>query len=511
MKSKLFLTVIAAVLYIGTANAQITLATQRALLAENEKTILDHRISKYTTFTIDTKGLTDLLNSNRGKGKFRLRINDELDWTIDLELNDLRAPNYQATYTTDDGEFEVKEPFTVNTFKGRTSEGQPVRFTIDEKTFFGVILGGNYHYVIRPANDFTNNRDDKSFIVYKSWDLIDDDSSTDDVHDAMEIANEEFAEWNDSYLYSSYGICSYVIRLAIEADYEFHQNKGGSVNSPEGPTISSMLSIINLIEGVYESTFGIKFSVTYQHVFTTASDPYTSNNSIQLLNELRTHWMKNNSNKVRDIVHLFTGKILTSNDPEYTANGQAYEDPFGIGNSSGYSLSRDRPDMYQSTAHEIGHNLTAVHPSYSTCLCDNPTASLMCQKDKSPNLWFCTQSFNEISSYISNLIGICGPHTICYGSTASVTASSAPSGFTWNKSSNLNLSGSGTSVIISAISNVNEAAWVSINSGGQELVRLNIRIGGPVISSIERPSSIPAYQTIRFTAKYDYLSGVGTS
>jgi hypothetical protein len=86
---------------------------------------------------------------------------------------------------------------------------------------------------------------------------------------------------------------------------------------------------------------------------------------------------------------------------------------------------------------------------------------------------------------------ISGSTTICSGSSYTFSASYAPAGFTWNKSSNLNLSGSGNSVSVSAVSGANGAGWVSINHGGSELARLNVWIG-PInltSSSVTGPSS----------------------
>ena len=120
----IFSAVITAVLCMGTAKSQITPSTQRASLTVNDRAILDKRISKYTAFTIDQRELTNYLYGNGGAGQFRLQVDENLDWTIDLELNDMRAPDYRATYTTDEGTFEVKEPFVVNTFKGKTSDGR---------------------------------------------------------------------------------------------------------------------------------------------------------------------------------------------------------------------------------------------------------------------------------------------------------------------------------------------------------------------------------------------------
>lgn len=102
MKIKfIFSAISVAVLCMGMANGQITPSTQRASLSENDRAILNHHLSNYTAFTIDLQELVNYLYGNGGIGQFRLRIDEDLDWTIDLELNDMRAFDYRATYTTD--------------------------------------------------------------------------------------------------------------------------------------------------------------------------------------------------------------------------------------------------------------------------------------------------------------------------------------------------------------------------------------------------------------------------
>ena len=152
MRTKFILTlIITTVLSMGTVMSQITPAVRSAVLTESERTLVDQRLSRYSTFTMDKTELVETLNSRERSGQVRIRVNENLDWTIDLELNDLRAPGYRSTYTTDEGTFESTESFVVNTYKGTTSDGRTVRFTIDENTFFGVVLGDNDHYVIRSA------------------------------------------------------------------------------------------------------------------------------------------------------------------------------------------------------------------------------------------------------------------------------------------------------------------------------------------------------------------------
>jgi len=72
-----------AFLCIGTVNAQLTSSTQKASLTDRDRAIVDQRVSRYTAFTIDKKELTEYFHSRNGSGQFRLRIDENLDWTIE--------------------------------------------------------------------------------------------------------------------------------------------------------------------------------------------------------------------------------------------------------------------------------------------------------------------------------------------------------------------------------------------------------------------------------------------
>ena len=155
-----------AVLCLGKINAQIMPTITKVALLEQDKATINQRLSEYTTFTMDKRALIDSLQKY-GRYQFQIRIDERQDWTLDLQFNDMRASDYKQTYISDEGKFEYK-PFILNTYKGKTSNDQIARFTIDENNFFGVILDNQYHYVIRPAKDYTGNSTDESLIVYKS-------------------------------------------------------------------------------------------------------------------------------------------------------------------------------------------------------------------------------------------------------------------------------------------------------------------------------------------------------
>lgn len=423
MKIKLVLsTIIVAFLCIGTAISQIVPHIKKVSLVESDKKVLDQRINKYTTFTMDRKELKENLYSNGGKGQFRVKIDENLDWTLDLEFNDMRSPEFKQTYTTDKGEFEWNEPFIVNTFKGKTSDGKIARFTIDENNFFGVIFDDNDHYVIRAVNDFTKDAktsSNETLVAYKYSDLIPDrnDNDFDYINDALEVPEKsepsnDVTNKNTNKLLSSLS-CMYYLRIATDADYEFYQACGSNLIN----TYSYIFSTLNIASGVYEKTFKMVFVVTFQNVMTTNTIYTVTNDYGALLEQIRSYWNSNRAGVARNIAHIFSGK----SDFALGASGAAWRgniDPTytRISASRAYGFTIYQPlgairETYQIVAHEIGHNLNAVdNPSANDCNCGLPTpyppsasiASVMCQGHKARNLYFCSQSKTEITNFINN-------------------------------------------------------------------------------------------------------------
>ena len=396
MKAKFIFSVFfIAVLCMGKMNAQIIPTITKIALLEQDRATLNQHISEYTTFTIDKRALIDSLYKN-GRCQFQIHVDEQRNWTLDLQFNDMRSPDYKQTYISNEGELEYK-PFLLNTFKGKTSNNQIARFTVDENNFFGVILDNQYHYVIRPAKDYTKNSSDESLIVYKSSDIILEDETFDYINDALKPPKDSIGQ--DILMRStaaSYVPCSSYLQIATDADYEFYQAKGSNL----AKTYSDIFSVLNIIGGVYESTFDMKFIVTRQNVWTTTS-PYTATLGLNLLTQFTDYWNSNMTGVPRNIAHLFTGKNAVD------AFGIAWVAQINhpiwhyVSPSYAYAVSWLRPEMYQTTAHEIGHNLGAGD-NPSGCSCGTPSASVMCQLIKDPNLWFCQTSINEITPWLAH-------------------------------------------------------------------------------------------------------------
>ena len=494
MKNKILISiVIVTVLSLETINAQVIPSIRKASLTENDQTILDQHISKYATFTIDKKDLIDNLYGNGGTGQFRLRIDEQLDWTIDLEFNDMRAPDFRQEYVSYEGTFEYKE-FSLNTFKGRTSNNQIARFTIDEDNFFGVIINDMEHYIIRPTKDYTKNSADESFIVYKNLDIIITEDDFDYLNDALEtqeniengfINRDEFGNTELGGGFPSRANCL-KLRLAIDADYTIYQAFGSNLPN----TYSYMLSLINIVDGIYEETFGLNIMITYQNIWTSTSSPnYPYGSSYGGYNDLfaqfAVYWRAiSQATVTRNNVHLFhnktgwgsAGHIGQIDDPSIMFNPA----------SGAYSMSSYDPLQYFITTHEISHNMGANHPPIGLSNCDNSIMGGL-NTTQPITLYFCNYSINEISTCLnansyklytnlcSGTMAIWGPEVVCNGGSYFGLANPPSGTIYWTVSNTTNF----------AVNPTGNPTAVSRRGSGTGSATLSARTGsasGPVVA-----------------------------
>jgi hypothetical protein len=400
MKNRI-LHIILGLLFALHVQSQINPPVEKVRLSEHDIAILNGHIKQYVTFYLEKSELVDSLYKI-GKTLFRLNIDKERDWTVELQFNDMRSPDYVATYETEKDVFKY-EDYILNTFKGYTSDGKIARFTIDKDNFFGVILNKETHFVIRPTKDLTHNEKDESLIVYESSDLIPEENSGDYIEDAIKTSESEKSQLQSTSDSSPiFNDCPVYLGIATDADLEFYQDNGYNLNS----TYNAVFTVLNVVEGVYESTFNMRFVVTFQNVYTSSSNPYGTINSSNLLSTFRDYWQSNRTNVPRHIAHLFTGKEL---DGTYNGTvGKAYTGH--IRDSYAYGLSQNHSNLNSITAHEIGHNFNAGHASNSNCQCSYANSSIMCASSSTPHsLWFCDESVNQIENCMMavRLVPIC--------------------------------------------------------------------------------------------------------
>ena len=158
-----------------------------------------------------------------------------------------------------------------------------------------------------------------------------------------------------------------LVEIAIDADVEFCQQNGSSLNN----TLADIENVMNGVSALYEAQVGARFEITTVIVRTAEADPYTFTIAGGLLNQFKGHW---NTTKVavhRDLAHLFTGKDLDG-----TAFGAGFYS-VACSQANGYALSQSHfsanfDERVAATAHYPGRNFSANH-------CDGePDCAVMC-------------------------------------------------------------------------------------------------------------------------------------
>ncbi|MEJ7712884.1 MAG: M12 family metallo-peptidase [Pyrinomonadaceae bacterium] len=373
---------------------------------------IDHYVSKHELVSLNAR---DAAKRVRRDGRLTIASASQ-NFEIELTPHDLRASNYTAIDVAAGGASRQVETGPVRTYKGTTMGAEAeARFTVDDNTIEGVIITGQEKYFVESLRKYKPTAKATDFVLYKSSDVYHDggDECAVTLDYQAENAFENFAARPVSGSaavtpeIAEAGTAYKEVELATEADFEYVSALGGAAAAN-----NEILSILNQVEGIYKAELGISFRVSHQSTWTDAADPYTKEVSSELLEEFRAYWNINRSNVQRDLAHLWTGKDIYSIDST-TGNrntnnvGVAYKSVTCNAPSYGYGLTERRIDpagKVRVTAHEIGHNFGASHPSDSAC--DNTIMSAT--GSSSTVSTFCQVSRDEVNNHLVNYSGCLG-------------------------------------------------------------------------------------------------------
>jgi hypothetical protein len=276
--------------------------------------------------------------------------------TFDLDLvpHDLRAPHYRAQVTREGGVVEPLEPGPVHTYRGtvRGLEGAEARFTLDGESVSGLIVTDDEWFYVEPERGFSKAADPASLVVYSSADLRAPTLGFCGTSLAQMVGTPDHPPVVDA---GKQGEIKPVVELATETDFEYVQVLGNPRKA-----IDEILSIMNKIDGAYEKQLGVNFSIVFQNAWDTRDDPFDSDDASDLLQQFRTYWNINNGSVERDLTHLWSAELFSSN-----TLGIAYVGVTCASAGYSYGLSQriaTGPGKFIVTAHEIGHNFNAFHP-----------------------------------------------------------------------------------------------------------------------------------------------------
>lgn len=390
---KSLITLLFAVFFLGTITAQNTINTQ---VKTDRLSTLDEKFSDYTIFSMDTRQLNDLRKSTSQTFSANISLSKNQSWDLVLIPNDLRAASYQAIVYTDKG--EQTWDYEVHTYKGYANQNteNEVRLTIKDDHVSGYISEGDDLYYIEPVRQIVKSSNSNDFVIYLTSDMTQTTNITcqaDHLQEGVEIVE------NDATLKSGGAAGCYTLELAIEADYEYYQIHGDESNN-------IIMGIMNEVEGVYSTDFGLDIDITYQGLYTTENDPYSDSitTSGYIISEFRNYWNSNKQDVHRDLAHLFTGRSMNG-----VSVGVAFTNATCSSVSFAYGVSQNIASFANSrfvlTAHEIGHNLNAQHSHGESC---SGGGSIMCSGVQPGAFYFSEAAKTAISAKLNAITDCLG-------------------------------------------------------------------------------------------------------
>jgi len=318
------------------------------------------------------------------------------DFEVQLQPNDLRAPNYRAEEVDADGVTRATAMAGVSTYKGNV-EGvwaSDARFTVTDNAVEGMIVTPGQSYFVESAQKYSASAAPTDYLIYTANDVRPDitRSCADTLEEQVSAGTKRImpnATSGDSpAVFSPFK----VVEIATEADFEYVQGVGGTAAAAN----QDILSIMNQVQAIYQRDIGLTFTVVFQHAWDTPNDPYTaSGDAVAVLREFTNYWNANFAASPRDVAHLWTGRNLGG--PAGVAwTGTVCSNPSGAYGIS--DLETMAPFRVTIPAHEIGHNFNATHCD-GQAGCDN--SIMVATQDPNNTSTFCPFSVNEITTYVN--------------------------------------------------------------------------------------------------------------
>lgn len=370
----------------ATTLAATPIVGQPQTLPLNHHQRVDAELHQYGSYRLD---LETFAHEVRTHGRVVLTLADRT-WDIELQPVDVRATDHRVEYATGR---RPRQGADIATYRGRVI-GEPnsdVRLLALPDLLQGFVRTDAGWVFIDPLRRFLApaSPDDgpsaDHLVVYRDVDLRNGLGScgNDDASVPLAVHGDGFVPYPMSLDVATHRTVS----IATDADYEYFKIYGS--NSEQ-----QIQGIINQVNSTFSSQVGITFAISFQNVWNTPNQPYTTTNTGLLLQQVTKEWNQHRTTVTRDLAHLFTGKTLDNNIIGSAWLGVVWRSP-----QSAYGVNQNFSAMAKLTAHEIGHNFNADHvcDCGSCSLCDgNGPIMCSCIQEDGP------QSFDSGTACVIN-------------------------------------------------------------------------------------------------------------
>ncbi len=304
--------------------------------------------------------------------------------THDLILDpvEVRAPSYVATEVGADGEVELAR-LPSSTFRGHVDgeADSDARLFISPELVMGYVKVDSRRFFLDPAYRYAEGGGADRLVIYEEGDQRDTEGVSCGMTEAHRQAEEIFGDSlrNLTPEDGAKGGSLRQMEVATDADFEYYAMHLGNTNS-------HIVSIINMVNGLYAEV-NLQLVVVNQRVFTSAAvDPYETCNVYGQWCEMWEDWTTHRTHIHRDLAHLFSGKRLYQSA---TVRVRGTAGMLGTVCDNGVAFSTSTP--YREVglvAHEMGHALNGTHIFGSTT-CPDTDCLLSCVPNQPCNVDTC--------------------------------------------------------------------------------------------------------------------------
>ena len=350
--------------------------------AENDKLLTEKLSPKFSEKKYNMNKISE---KSKDKFSISLTLNNNI-YILELEKNS--KLNKRKKHS--------KNSFSLLKGKIKNIENSWVRLTEEDGLYTGLIFDGTDTFVIDTVEQFNkathkisnkNNKlirekNNKQIIAMNLEDIQQNGScashSEDGFHNMYSIDNMSI----DQNLLEENLTESRSIVIDITGDKEF-------ANNNEATAEQNILSYINTVNGIFESTLNVTFEIG-EIKFLDDSNNITSTDSLQILTDFRAM-----EYPIETVSHIFTGKDMDTN-----VVGRAYLSSlcnnYSVGVTQKYGALTS-----VILAHELGHNFSAPHDNQSNSSCSfEPSGYIMNPTISNGLSEFSPCSQNKMNSYI---------------------------------------------------------------------------------------------------------------
>ncbi len=279
--------------------------------------------------------------------------------TLRLDPHSVRAADFQMLEALPNGGMAPIDPGPERTLRGDIAEirGATVAGAlVDDGLLVGIRLADGAMWFIEPIAGVVEGAAPGDHVIYAQADALDNQGfcGTGPEHQVQLAPGFDQAPANGAAAAAGGG--PIFAEIALDLDFAYYQAFGEDA-SAAGLRAAAVISVLNI---QYEMEVGIKHVITTIVVRTSqGSDPYTTDDPFELLDQFTDEWNDNNDAIRRDVAHLFTGRN-TGNIIGVAWIGGICQDFSGLGYSFAqlYSTFGCQTDL---SAHELGHNWSAFH------------------------------------------------------------------------------------------------------------------------------------------------------